>query len=84
MSQGEGDATGSWNTGEQWEKIDDRDQQMAVDGGDGLATVTLGAEDTEVLQTLAARTQSDPTVNPVTGADLGAGPGAGKTTEMES
>jgi Mn-containing catalase len=84
MSQGEGDAVGSWNTGEQWEKIDDRDQQMAVDGGDGLATVTLGAEDTEVLQTLAARTQSDPTVNPVTGADLGAGPGAGKTTEMES
>jgi Mn-containing catalase len=30
------------------------------------------------------RTQSDPTVNPVTGVDLGAGPGAGKTTQMES
>jgi Mn-containing catalase len=84
MSQGEGDATGSWNTGEQWEKIDDREQQMAVDGGDGMATVTLGAEDAEVLQTLAARTQSDPTVNPVTGVDLGAGPGAGKTTELEA
>jgi Mn-containing catalase len=84
MSQGEGDATGSWNTGDQWEKIDDRQQQMAVDGGDGLATVTLGAEDAEVLQTLAARTLSDPTVNPVTGVDLGAGPGAGKTTELET
>jgi Mn-containing catalase len=84
LSQGEGDATGSWNTGEQWEKIDDRDQQMAVDGGDGLASVELNAKDTKVLETLAARTQSNPTANPVTGADLGAGPGAGKTTELES
>jgi Mn-containing catalase len=84
MSQGEGDATGSWNTGEQWEKIDEREEQMAVDGGDGLASVQLAAKDTKVLETLATRTQSDPTVNPVTGADLGAGPGAGKTTQMES
>lgn len=84
LSQGEGDATGSWNTGEQWEKVDDRDQQMAVDGGDGLASVELNAKDTKVLETLAARTQSNPTANPVTGADLGAGPGAGKTTELES
>jgi Mn-containing catalase len=84
LSQGEGDATGSWNTGEQWEKVDDRDQQMAVDGGDGLASVELSAKDTKVLETLAARTQSNPAANPVTGADLGAGPGAGKTTELES
>jgi len=84
MSQGEGDATGSWNTGEQWEKIDEREKQMAVDGGDGLATVKLNGQDAEVLETLAARTLSDPTANPVTGVDLGAGPGAGKTTEMEA
>src|SRR3954469_15608418 len=77
MSQGEGDAIGSWNTGEQWEKIDDREQQMAVDGGDGMARVQLRDGDAEVLETLNARTQSDPTVNPVTGVDLGAGPGAG-------
>ena len=31
---------------------------------------------------LCARTASDPDANPVTGADLGAGPGAGTTTEL--
>ena len=32
------------------------------------------------LELVAARTESRPDSNPVTGADLGAGPGAGKTT----
>ena len=83
MSQGDGDATGSWNTGEQWDKVDERDDQMAVDGGDGTASVKLRATDVKVLDALAARTQSNPAANPVTGVDLGAGPGAGKTTELE-
>ena len=82
MSQGEGDVRGPWNEGEQWEFIDDREQQGAVDGGDGSASVSLGELDTAAVQAFAARTVSDPDSNPVTGADLGAGPGAGTTTEL--
>lgn len=82
MSQGEGDARGPWNEGEQWEFIDDREQQGAVDGGDGSASVSLGELDAAAVQAFAARTASDPDSNPVTGADLGAGPGAGTTTAL--
>lgn len=83
LSQGDGDATGPWNEGEQWEKIDDRDAQVAVDGGDGSASVNLSPLEDETLEAMAVRTRSDPTSNPVTGADLGAGPGAGSTTRLE-
>ncbi|WP_295192258.1 manganese catalase family protein [uncultured Brevundimonas sp.] len=82
MSQGEGDARGPWNEGEQWEFIDDREQQGAVDGGDGSASVSLRERDAAAVQAFAARTASDADSNPVTGADLGAGPGAGTTTEL--
>ena len=82
MSQGEGDARGPWNEGEQWEFIDDREQQGAVDGGDGSASVSLGERDAAAVQAFAARTASDADSNPVTGADLGAGPGAGTTTVL--
>ncbi|WP_292078507.1 MULTISPECIES: manganese catalase family protein [Brevundimonas] len=82
MSQGEGDTRGPWNEGEQWEFIDDREQQGAVDGGDGSASVSLGERDAAAVQAFAARTASDADSNPVTGADLGAGPGAGTTTEL--
>jgi Mn-containing catalase len=82
MSQGEGDARGPWNEGAQWEFVDDREQQGAVDGGDGSASVSLNERDAAAVQAFAARTASDPDANPVTGADLGAGPGAGTTTEL--
>lgn len=82
MSQGEGDVRGPWNEGEQWEFIDDREQQGAVDGGDGSASVSLGERDAAAVQAFAARTASEADSNPVTGADLGAGPGAGTTTEL--
>lgn len=80
MSQGEGDATGPWNSGDNWQTVSDRDEQAAVDGGDGQASVKLSAKDTKVLDKLAERTQSQPEGDPITGADLGAGPGAGATT----
>ncbi len=83
MSQGDGDARGSWNEGEQWEFVEERDQQAAVDGGDGLATVKIDKDDKKILAAVAARTASDPSINPITGADLGAGPGAGSTTPLE-
>ncbi|WP_420140987.1 manganese catalase family protein [Sphingomonas sp.] len=79
-SPGEGDATGPWNSGPQWERIDDLSQSLPIDGGDGTATVALGSGDTQLLDKLAARTMSDPNSDPVTGVDLGAGPGAGRVT----
>jgi Mn-containing catalase len=80
MSQGPGDARGPWNEGEQWEFVSDRDKQSAVDGGGGGYSVGLTSEQVTELQNLATRTESKTSVNPITGADLGAGPGGGKMT----
>jgi len=71
MSQGEGDTRGPWNQGDAWKFVSDRDEQAAVDGGDGHASVQLQSQEAEILDTLAMRTQSDPASDPVTGADLG-------------
>ncbi|MGD3342718.1 manganese catalase family protein [Xanthomonas citri pv. citri] len=79
-SQGEGDMIGPWNAGEQWEVIADREAQAAVDGGDGSATVALDATQTAALDAMSERLLSNPELDRVTGADLGAGPGAGSTT----
>jgi Mn-containing catalase len=73
MSQGPGEMRGSWNQGEQWDFISDRDKQMAVDGGDGSASVQLPAKQMDVLQAMATRTQSNPALDPPTGAELGMG-----------
>ncbi len=78
MSQGEGNQRGPWNEGEQWEYVDDRNEQVAVDGGDGRASVGLAEEDEQSLGNLSVRTRSRTDVNPATGVELGAGPGAGK------
>lgn len=71
MSQGEGDMRGSWNQGENWEYVSDRDEQAAVDGGSGDASVTLNADAVDRLRAMAVRTQSDPTADPITGAEIG-------------
>jgi len=78
MSQGEGDQQGPWNSGPQWVVISDRDQQAALDGGDGSATVaTLTASQSAAQEALALRTASQLDSDPPTGVELGAGPGAG-------
>ena len=77
-SQGEGDMDGPWNSGEQWERMD---ELVPADGSEGLASVKLGKDDLLAVEALAARTLSDPASDPTTGADLGAGPGAGRTSE---
>jgi Mn-containing catalase len=80
-SQGEGDMTGPWNDGDQWERVDDLNQVLPADsGGDGTASVKLGASDSAALGMMMTRLKSDPQSDPTTGADLGAGPGAGKTS----
>ena len=73
MSQGTGEARGSWNQGDQWQFVSDREQQMAVDGGSGEADVALSATDAQVLKQMASRTESDPSAEPLTGAELGMG-----------
>ena len=73
MSQGPGEARGSWNQGDEWQFVADRNDQAAVDGGDGSAGVMLPEKDVEVLREMAARTASDPAAAPLTGAELGMG-----------
>ncbi len=70
MSEGD-DPRGSWNSDENFEYV--ADPQPAVDGGDGLASVTLSKEQQALVKAKAKRTQSDPSVDPLTGAELGNG-----------
>lgn len=79
MSQGLGDMRGPWNQGDQWEYVDARPDQQAVDGGDGNASVRLAAAEIAAVDRVAERTKSRLEEDPTTGSDLGAGPGAGKT-----
>jgi Mn-containing catalase len=81
MSQGAGDMSGPWNSGDNWEVVSDRDEQCAVDGGDGTASVDLTSEEMEDVAAMAARTKSNPSADPLTGAELGAGSGAGATSQ---
>ncbi|MEI9625579.1 manganese catalase family protein [Phytobacter diazotrophicus] len=70
MSEGD-DPRGSWNSDENFEYV--ADPQPAVDGGDGLASVTLSKEQQALVKAMAKSTQSDPSVDPLTGAELGNG-----------
>lgn len=78
MSQGPGEMRGPWNQGEKWDYVTDREKQMGVDGGSGEAEVKLPAEDIEVLKQMQARTLSDPSKDPQTGAELGLDPSTPK------
>ena len=82
-SQGEGDAAGPWNEGEQWEKLDDVAGNLPLDGGDGEASVSLGDQEMQGYAAMVGRLASDPGASPTTGADLGGGPGAGKLSDED-
>lgn len=82
-SQGEGDAVGPWNQGEQWNRLDDVAGNLPLDDGDGQATVTLDAQDQTNTAAMMARLQSNPAIDPSTGVTLGAGPGAGKVDDQD-
>jgi Mn-containing catalase len=83
-SRGPGDVNGPWNSGKEWQRIDDVEASIPVDGGDGMASVQLTQMDQIALSEMASRTQSQTNLNPTTGADLGAGPGAGRTKKTAS
>lgn len=72
LSAGE-EGEGPWNSGENWERVEDPAQAMAVDGGNGTADVGLEDEDQALLDQMAERLASDLETDPVTGAELGAG-----------
>jgi Mn-containing catalase len=78
MSQGPGEMRGPWNQGPQWDFVTDREKQMAVDGGSGEAEVKLPASDIDVLKQMQARTLSNPSADPQTGAELGLDPSTPK------
>lgn len=79
MSQGEGDVEGSWNSGDLWERVSDRDAQAALDGGDGNCSVGLSEREALALEAVSLRTLSDPDEAPLTGAELATGDGGGAT-----
>ncbi|HEX3760585.1 MAG TPA: manganese catalase family protein [Kofleriaceae bacterium] len=72
MSQGEGNETGPWNRPDRWKVIEQRDEQWAVEGGDGQAHVRLSHKEAEAVEAAAERTRSNLDCDPVTGAELGA------------
>ena len=73
MSQGEGDLRGPWNDEKQFAYVSDREQQAAVDGGDGQATMALSPDEERDYEAMRTRTASDPMSEPVTGVELGSG-----------
>jgi Mn-containing catalase len=71
LSQGEGDASGPWNSPENFNVVSNWEDQGGFDGG-GTSTTTLTADEEAAVTALALRTKSDPNSNPTTGAELGA------------
>lgn len=68
MSHG-GEVRGSWNEGHDWVYVDQ--PQPAVDGGNGMASVELDGASADAVEAMKLRTQSDPDLQPMTGAELG-------------
>jgi Mn-containing catalase len=67
---GSEDVRGPWNNEP---TFDFREAEPAVDGGSGLAELTLQSDEAAVVKQMAARTESDPSSDPMTGAELGMG-----------
>jgi Mn-containing catalase len=70
-SQGEGDMRGPWNSDDNFDFVSDPERFTAVDGGDGTAAIGLSPAEERMVMAMAARSASDPAVNPVTGVELG-------------
>ena len=70
-SQGKGDTRGPWNSDENFQYVDEREAQRAMDGGDGKPSVKLNQGEEESVSAFARRTASARDANPTTGAELG-------------
>ncbi|HEY3539565.1 MAG TPA: manganese catalase family protein [Trinickia sp.] len=69
MSQGDAPIEGPWNRGDGLRLV--ANPPAAADGGDGKASVVLSNAERTALEAMAQRQQSDRTVDPTTGAELG-------------
>lgn len=77
-SRGAGDTTGPWNSGPHWERMDDPEKRIPLDGGAGIPTVGLAPSQAADMQAMSDRLSPGDEPDPLTGAELKAGPGAGK------
>jgi Mn-containing catalase len=82
LSQGEGDMRGSWNSDENFNFVTGADAMQSVDG-DGSCSVALDGGEASALNAMAARTQSNPDVNPTTGTELGSGSPTGASPPLK-
>jgi len=73
-SRGTGDMRGPWNSDDHFEFVDQPESVIPVDGGDGMAHTELEADQAVAVTAMTARLASNMSVDPTTGADLGAGP----------
>ena len=81
LSVGPGDTRGPWNQGPQWEFVDGANAMEPADqDGDGSFSVQLDGDEQALGEQMNERLMSDLDADPTTGADLGAGPGAGAIT----
>lgn len=70
-STGPGDTTGSWNSGPEWERVEDIVAAGPADGGEGTAEVGMPSDKLKTIEAMAKRNASDPAADPLTGAELG-------------
>lgn len=84
LSQGDGEMRGPWNNGDQWDFVENSEDLSAVDGGDGGASVDLSSDEGELLEQVTSRSKSNLSKDPITGADLGAGPAGGAITDEKA
>lgn len=82
-SQGDGDTTGPWNSGPQWDVLDDVEAALPLDGGEGLPSVGMSEDELAVTDAMKTRLQSSMEESPMTGTELGAGPGAGRVGDQD-
>ncbi|VWX61118.1 Mn-containing catalase [Burkholderiales bacterium 8X] len=72
MSKGEGDAfRGPWNQGERWEFVENPEPMAEAGSNSGDSPVGMSSTEKATVETMAARTMSDPQADPLTGAELG-------------
>jgi Mn-containing catalase len=67
-AKGTEELRGPWNNQPTFEF---REAQPAVDGGSGLAELSMKEDEASMVNQMAARTVSDPSSDPMTGAELG-------------
>jgi Mn-containing catalase len=82
MSDGDGDERGPWNDGPNWDYVEDPQAEIEANVSDSPC-VKLSAKDEALLKQLKERTKSRTDIDPLTGAELGAGPGAGKVKKFK-